>query len=121
MAANGEHVDAFFQRTNGQIAEGLDGVDVEGNAFFFGDGTDGSDGLDHARFIIGVHGRNEDRIVTNGGGHIVCRGAAVGIDGDIGDVIALFLQSLEGAQDGMVFDGRRDDVAALGEIGPQIA
>ena len=121
MAADGEHVDAFFNRSDGQIAEGLDGVDVEGDALFFGDGTDIGDGLNHARFIVGVHGRNEDRIVPHGSGDGICRSTAVTIDGNIGHVIALFFQGLEGSQDGMVFDGRRNDVAALREVGPQIA
>ena len=121
MAADREHVDALFQRPDRHVAKGLDGIDVEGDALLPGQGADGVDGLDHARFIIGIYDGNKDRIIAQGLGHSVGCDPAVGFDRDIGHVIALPFQGLESPQDGVVFYGRRDQVAAMGVIGPQEA
>ena len=94
---------------------------MKGDALLPGQGADGVDRLDHARFIIGVHDGNEDRIVAQGLGHGVCRNPAVGFNRDICHIVPLLFQGLEGPQDGVVFHSRRDKMAAVGEIGPQEA
>ena len=94
---------------------------MKGDALLPGQGADGVDRLDHARFIIGVHDGNENRIVAQGLSDGFGRDPAVGFDRDIGHVVPLLFQGLEGPQDGVVFYSRRDKMAAVGEIGPQEA
>ena len=80
-------------------------------------GTDGHGGLGHrlegAQLVIDQHHGYQHRVWAQGGLHILDGHLAVGVGGEVGDLIALPLQRPAGLQHSGVLDGGGNDVLAL--------
>lgn len=74
------------------------------------------DGLEDARFVVGVHDADEERVGPQPLGD--CLGLDVAAGGDRGelDVEAELLEAVERFKDGFVLDGRREDVLFAGAL-----
>ena len=95
------------------FSDGLNGVGMEENALFFADFGDFRDRVDRADFVIGEHHGNQDRAAAYRLTHIFSAYAAILIDRKIGDLEALGLKIMASIQNGLMLDGRRDDVIAF--------
>ena len=117
VAAEGEEVNGDFPDVDGHFADGLDGVGVDGEAVFLGEGGGLGEGLGDAGLVVHPHEGEEKAVVPGGGGERFPQGgeveeAAFG-DGEAGDAEAGFLHGGERAEDGAVLDPAGEDVAVL--------
>jgi hypothetical protein len=97
---------------------GLDGVGMKEDAVPLSDPGDLFNRLKGAHFIIRVHEGNQDRIRPDGPAHVTGVNPSTRIDREIGDVKPLPLKVLTGMKDGMVFDGRGDDMSSPASVLP---
>src|SRR5215469_8287008 len=112
MAPDGEQVGAeviYFER---QPPGGLDGVGVEKRGRFMSGGSDFGDGLNYAGFIVGVHHAHQSRVGAERSLNLRRRNDSFAVRTDISDREALRLQTRAGVENGGMFDGARDNVAA---------
>ena len=105
VAANLFHVD-------GHLASRLHSVGMEEDVRFGGNRADSIHVLQHARFIIGVDNAYELGVRLDRAAHVVGVEQAAGIDRQVCDLAANFFEALAGVEDGVVLDGRSDDVVA---------
>ena len=110
MGGQGQHVDALGVYVNGQVAHSLNGVGVEGNALFPAQGSNFSDRLDGADFVVGEHDGHQGGVLPDGGGHVLHLYNAAFINGDQGDLKAFFGELVHGMKDSVVLDGGGDEV-----------
>src|SRR5947209_2199424 len=69
--------------------------------------------LDGAHFVVGIHHRNEDRLVSYGPRNIIRVHLPIAINRQVGRFEAKTLQVLAGVQYSMVFYRRGDNMLAL--------
>ena len=74
------------------------------------------DRLDGADLVVGEHHAHEHGVVGDGVQELIGVHHAVGVDGQVGDLEAGVLQVAERVEDGVVFDGRGDDVLAAAHL-----
>ncbi len=102
-----------------ECAAGLDGVGVERHLVGAGDGADLGDRLNSAHLVVGVHDADQRRVGPDGLFHRSGVHQAVAVHRHVGHVKAkVLLQLLDGVADGVVLDGRGDDVVLLGAVAP---
>ena len=118
MAGQAEHVDVLLLDVDVQVADGLNGVGVEGHARFLTDGADLPDGQDGADLVVGVHGGNQAGVGADGVLHLLSGDVVTLPDVQIGDFKALFFQLCQGVQHGVVLKGRGDDVGLAPQFAP---
>jgi uncharacterized linocin/CFP29 family protein len=85
---------------------------MEEHVRFGGNGADTIHVLQHARLIVGVNDADELGVGLDRAAHVVGVEQAEAIDGQVCDLAANFFEALAGVEDGVVFDGRSDDVIA---------
>ena len=119
VAGEGEqvHVRELAGEVEGELSGDLGGVGVEedGRGGLLDNAGEVGDGEDDAGLVVGEHDGDEEGFVGADGadeGRDV-EGAG-GEDRDVGDGIAAAFELAAGLEDGGVFDGRGDDVAARG-------
>jgi hypothetical protein len=98
VAGEREHIDVVGLHVDGDLADGLDGVGVEEDAFLVADFADFTNWLDDADFVVCVHDGDKDGFVRafgdDGALEVVNVDEAVGLDGEIGDDVAQLLELL---------------------------
>ena len=108
MPDDGQQVDAEFVHTRGDLADGLRGVGVEGDAVLACDVGDLGDRLDGADLVVGVHDGDEDGAGLDRAGDVVGVDQAVAVDRQDGQPVPEPLDEvLAGVEDGRVLDGSR--------------
>ena len=95
---------------DGQMACRLYRVRVEEHALLAADRTDLTDGLDASDLIIGIHHGNKAGILPNCVTHLLGKNDPVFVNVQKGDGKALLLQLVQGVQDGVMLEGRGDDM-----------
>ena len=70
VSGQGQHVDVLGVHVDRQVAHGLDGVHMEGDALFPAKRPDLSDGLDGANLVVGEHDGHQGGVRPDGGGHV---------------------------------------------------
>ena len=112
VAGDGEQVAADLLHVDGELAGCLDGVGVEIDVGFGGDLADLFDGLDRAGLVVGHHDADELGIRPERAAHVGRIDDAFAAYGQKGHLDAALCQALGGVEDGVVFDGRGDEVVA---------
>src|SRR5687768_15930103 len=103
VAGGGEEVAADGFDIDGNVAEGLGGIDEIEDVAFFGDLADGGDGLDGTGDVGGVEERDEAGLGRDGAADIVRIDEAFSAGGGVGrGDVAVLGEELEGAEDGVV-------------------
>ncbi len=92
---------------------GLGGIGVKNHAFFTAYGTQCSDVLNHANFVVHKHDRSQDGVGANGGLEYIQIHQAVGLHIQIRHIKTLALQFAAGVEHGFVLGFDRDDVLAF--------
>ena len=110
VAGQAEHIDVLLLDVDVQMADGLNGVGVEGHARFFTDGADLRDGQDGADLVVGVHGGDKTGVGTDGVLYLLGGDVVSLPDVQIGDFKALFFQLRQGVQHGVMLKSGGDDV-----------
>ncbi len=113
MGRDGQEVDPELAGVDVDLAEGLDGVGVDGDVALVGDPDDLGDRLNGADLVVGVHDRDEPRLRGQGRAEMVEADRAEGVDGQIGDLDASLLQGLGRLDDGRVLDRGGDEFVPL--------
>lgn len=114
VAAEGGRVDVEGAEINRNLADGLNGVGVQERASRVNAGGDFAHGVDHAGFVVGQHEGDERRLRGEGGGERGFIERAVGADWQQVDAVALSGETFAPTEDGRVFDGTEEYVAAAG-------
>ena len=110
VAGQAEHIDVLLLDVDVQMADGLNGVGVEGHARFFTDGADFRDGQDGADLVVGVHGGDQTGVGTDGVLHLLSGDVVSLPDVQIGNFKALFFQLRQRVQHGVMLKSGGDDV-----------
>lgn len=90
MGTQCQQIDPVGLDIHGDLAHGLRRVRHQSDIVLFGNGRNLANGLDRARFIIGIHHRNEDRMFANGVFQIGKVYQPVGTDWQVGHFSAHF-------------------------------
>ena len=113
-----EHIDAQPPDVEVEIAGGLYGVGVNDDrpasplGLLFNDTGYLGDRLDSADLVVGVHHAYQHRLVGDSGGYVLRVHPAVPVDGQVRHVEPLLFELLARVKDGVMLDGRGDDVVA---------
>ncbi|MCY1172415.1 hypothetical protein D9M73_125500 [compost metagenome] len=110
------HVDFQLLQVDLDLAGGLSGVDVEQDALGTEQFADRRDVVDGADFVVHVHDRNQDGVVTQLGFDHLWGNQAISARLDVGHFEAFTLQLAHGVQDSLVLNLGGDQVLALGGI-----
>ncbi len=105
-----EEIDFEFADVDANFARGLHRIAMKINIRFESDAPDFGDGLDGAELVIRVHHGDENGFGAKRAAHILGIDNAVTGDREPGDFDALLFESFDGVEDGVVLDGRADDV-----------
>ena len=120
VAGQAQQVDVHGLDIHGHVTKGLYRVGVEQHALAAAQRADVGDVVDGTNLVVGKHNAHQGGIFGDGGLQIAEAYLTGAVDGQVGDLEALFLQCLCGAQDGRMLDGRGDHVLfALGLGGLQ--
>ena len=106
-----QKVDPPALEINGNLAERLDGVHVEGDAVGARDGPDGGNGLDRPHLAVGVHHADGEGVGPEGALDVIGIDHAVFVHRQIRHGDAESLQGLGRAQHGVMLDPGGDEVA----------
>ena len=116
VAGDREQVAADPGHVDGKLSGGLDGVGMEVDVGLGGDAAYFFDRLDGSRFVVGEHDADELGVAAKGAAKVVGIDDAVASHGKEGDLDAAVSQPFCGVEDGVVLDGRGDEVVAgIGE------
>ena len=110
VAGDGQHIDVHLLHIDGHVARRLHRVGVEGDALLPAQGADLRDGLHGTDLVVGEHDGHQAGVLPDGCGHILQPHHAVLMHVQQGDLIALFLQTLEGVQHRVMLKLGRDQV-----------
>ena len=116
MSREGHQVDFQFGQVDFNLASGLGRIDMEQHAARASQLTNGSDVVDGADFVVHVHDRNQNGVITHGRFNHGRRHQTVGTWLDIRHFKAFALQLTHGVEDGLVFNLVGDQVLAFGGI-----
>ncbi|MCY1508914.1 hypothetical protein D9M68_432390 [compost metagenome] len=116
VGGEGHQVDLQLLQVDIHLAGGLGGVDVEEDAAGTGQLADGGDVVDGADFVVHVHDRHQDGVLTQGSLDHGRGDQAVFARLQVGDLEAFALQLAGGVQHRLVLDLRGDDVLALAVV-----
>ena len=92
VAGQRQHVHGQLGQIDVDLAHGLDRVGVEQHALGLAQGGDLRDGENDAGFVVGVHDRDDGRVLADGAGQLVKVQVALVVNAEIGDFVALFFQ-----------------------------
>ena len=95
------------------MSHGLDSIGVEEHVALSADGADLADGLYRSDLVVGVHDRDENRLLGDRLTNIIGIDEAGGVYGEIGQLEAVVFEELRGVQDSVMLDGGGDYVIAL--------
>ncbi len=109
VSAEGAHV-------HGNLGDRLHGIGVEERATRVRDARQVGDRLHRADLVVGVHDRDERRLVGHRRLEGLRRDDPARVDGEQGRRPAPASQRLEGGEDGLVLDGAGDEVPASGDL-----
>jgi len=113
VAGEGQQVHVDFRQIDGNMADGLGGIDQIENFVFFGDAADGGDILEGAADVAAVDDGDEPGVGPNGTADIVGINQALPVGGNIGNVNTQpLMQGMERPQDGIVLHAGGDNVVA---------
>ena len=98
MAGQGQHINVHLLNIYRDMAHGLHGVGVEGNAPFPAQCADLFYGLDGADLVVGKHHRDKCGVGPDGGLHILQTDNAVFVHVQQGDIKALPLKLVQRVQ-----------------------
>ena len=132
VSREGEEVGVHGVDIDGEVADGLGGVDEERDGHVAADGADAVDGLEGAGDIGGVDGGDEACVGLDGGvdgGGVDEAGVRIGRDACEGDELReLVGEGVDGAEDGVVLhigddgvEGARVAALVAGEVGAEEA
>ena len=114
VAAHRQQINAVALHIDGNLTHPLGGITVEQNLFFFSDCADLSNWVDRADLVVGVHDRDEDRLVGDSVAHGVGIDHPVAVHRQVGNRgFASPLQDFAGVQHRVVLGHAGDDVIAL--------
>ena len=116
VGAQREEVHAKGLDVDGQLAGHLDGVRVAQHALAAANRGHLLDGEQDPGLVVGVHHRNDGRVGPDGLFENVQVQRAVGLDGQVGDVVAVLLEVLPELDVGGVLDLGGDDVTLAGGV-----
>src|SRR3989338_6477374 len=88
-------------------------IGMKNDIFLARDFSDFRNRLNRSGFVVGMHNRNENGFVRQSGQNLSRRNKTVFVNGKIGGLEAFFLKPLGSFQNGMVFDGRNNNMVAL--------
>jgi len=113
VAGEGDQVHVDFRQIDGDVADGLGGIDQIENFVFFGDAADGGDVLEGAADVAAVDNSDEPGVGPNGAADVVGINQALPVGGNIGNVNTQpLLQGMERPQDGIVLHAGGDNMIA---------
>ena len=115
VPGDAQHIATDARHINRHFAGRLHSVGVKPDVGLGGDPPNLLDQLNHAGLIVGHHDRDQARIRTQRGAHIVGIHPATTVNGKIGHSRALRLGALAGAENGVMLDGAGDHVVVLGD------
>jgi hypothetical protein len=110
-----EQIDAERLDVDWDLSGRLDGVGVEHRAPSLDERGDLADGLHGAYLVVGVHDRDEGRVVRERRPYGLQAHDAALVDRHDRDPPRLLAEGLDGVQHGLVLDGRRDEMAAASD------
>ena len=113
MRGHAHQVDGQCRHVDGNATGGLGCINVQQNAFFAAQCTNGRDVLDHADFVVDEQHADQDGVRANGSLEQLHIEQTVFFHIKIGDFEALALQLAHGVQHGLVLGLERDQVLAL--------
>ena len=113
VGADGDRVHLHLLDVEGHLSESLHGVAVEQDALLAAEGTDLGDRLDGPDLVVREHDGNEDRLVGDRCAQLVEGDAAVLLDRQVRDAVALPLEALASIEHGLVLGATGDDVIAF--------
>ena len=90
MAGQAQHVDVLGLYINVQMADGLYGIGMEGNAGILTNSADLSDGQHRADLIVGIHAGHQTGVLTNRILYLLCGHIVAVFDIQQGDLKAFF-------------------------------
>lgn len=115
-----EEVEGEVTEVEGDFAGGLDCVNMEGDVVFSAEFAECANVKEGAGFVVGPHDAGECDIgILEGEFEGVEAEAAVKVDGDFDDAVALFGEGLDGFADGGVFDTTDNESFAGGAHGEE--
>ena len=110
VSGQAQHVDVLLFDVDFQVADGLNGVGVEGHAGLLADGADFRDGQHGADLVVGVHGGHQAGVGTDGVLHLLGGDVVIVLHIQIGDLKAFLFQLCQGVQHSVVLKGGGDNV-----------
>src|SRR6266403_3078990 len=113
VAGDGEQVDIVLLDVDWDFADSLHTIDGENNAVFLGDLADFRHRIDDANLIVGIHDGDKNCFRRNGFTHVFRIDAAIALNRQIGDFVAVLFEALTGVEHSFMLDGLGDYVIAL--------
>ena len=107
MRRQAQEIDVVAPHVHVNLADALRRVGVERHAALATEGADGTDVVQHADLVVGMHDGDDGRVVPDGVRHERRRDQAFRIRGEIGDVHAQAFEPRAGVQHGLVLVTRR--------------
>ena len=116
VTREGQRVDPEGVEVDGDLAKGLDSVDVERDPMLARDATDRRDRLKRPHLAVGVHDADGDRVGSDGAADVVRIDYPILVNADVGDVESLRLERLARSEHGVVLDARCDEVPLAASV-----
>src|SRR6267378_2940541 len=113
VAGDGEQVDIVLLDVDWDFANRLHTIDREDNAVFLGDLADFRHRIDDANLVVGIHDGDQNRFRRNRFTHVFRVDAAIALNRQIGDFVAVLFQALTGVEHSFMLNSLGDDVIAL--------
>ena len=113
VRAHRHQIDVVLYDVDRNLAHGLHPVGMEQDAFLMRDFADFADRLDHADFVVGIHERNQDRLVRDRIAQHVQIHQTVAFHRQIAYAVAVLFELLASVQHRFMLGRYGDDVIAL--------